>query len=207
MSYSTNGMANGSLVADKCPGCGAPLPPLGPDGTTTCKYCGSVYRPPPPPTPVAPPAPTLMASTVLPSYYNPYAGGMVPPHAIYSQPVQRKRWPALLIFTFFLLFMILPMIFSFATMSGAPSYGGGPMTVSIQASPATSGPAPFTVYLSSTVTGGSSPFTYYWSLSDGTSSTQPGFSHTFLSGDYTVTLTVTDSNGDQGTANLYVYAT
>ncbi len=147
-----------------------------------------------------------MASTVLPSYYNPYAGGMVPPHAIYSQPVQRKRWPAFLIFAFFLLFMILPMIFSFSTMGGGPvSYG--PITVSIRASPGTSGTAPFTVYLTSTVTGGSAPFTYYWSVSDGSSSSQAGFSHTFLSGDYTVTLTVTDANGNQGTANLNIYAT
>ena len=75
---------------------------------------------------------------------------------------------------------------------------GGDNVPSVMASAVpTSGHAPLPVSFASTVTGGNSPFTYNWNFGDGSSSTDQNPSHTFeLASTYSVTVTVTDVDGD-----------
>jgi len=79
---------------------------------------------------------------------------------------------------------------------GACEYYGddGPLQAWTSASP-TSGTAPLKVIFSGSATGGILPYSYNWNFGDGTSSSVQYPSHTYSSaGDYTITLTVLDSN-------------
>jgi PKD repeat protein len=77
------------------------------------------------------------------------------------------------------------------------------LTVAVQGLPGTAGPAPLTVNVSSTVSGGTPPYTYDWNFQDGSpNSNSPSDQHTWIAGEYDVTLTVSDSCGHQVVANL-----
>jgi len=79
-----------------------------------------------------------------------------------------------------------------------------PLTVSASTSP-TSGQAPLTVNFTGSASGGSNPYTYNWSFGDGQSSTSQNPSHTYFSaGNYTATLTVTDSKNAQSSKSLTI---
>jgi len=84
------------------------------------------------------------------------------------------------------------------------------LSVSVQGTPATVGPAPLTVNVSSSVAGGTPPYTYDWNFADGSQdSHSPADQHTWATpGQYTVVLTVTDSctPAHTQTANLAVNA-
>ena len=68
--------------------------------------------------------------------------------------------------------------------------------VAISANPV-SGSAPLMVDFSSTVTGGEAPFTYAWDFGDGGNSPAANPSHTYtIPGMFTITLQVTDNDGD-----------
>lgn len=211
MSFSNAAAVPNGLVPDKCPSCGAPLGPPGPNGVAVCTYCGSTFRVPAraPPT-----APTVTAAPSLPSWYNPYAGGAVPPHAIYSAPVRRKSWPALVFMVFFLVVFILPMVFTLSSLSSIPSSRNNlntppptytPPVVTINAN-AYGGPAPLDVTFGVVVSGGSPPYqTAYWDFGDGSSAVSNAPSHTFIySGSYVVTVTVTDANDNLGTNQVTI---
>jgi PKD repeat protein len=79
-----------------------------------------------------------------------------------------------------------------------------PLQVSVQGLPATVGPPPLTVNVSSVVTGGLAPYTYDWDFADGSQHSQsPRDQHTWtLPGIYDVTLTVTDACGQSAVATL-----
>jgi Tol biopolymer transport system component/PKD repeat protein len=82
-----------------------------------------------------------------------------------------------------------------------------PLTVEIS-SDDTQGDAPATFEFEAMVTGGTQPYTYSWDFGDATTeeeSIEPTTSHTYdESGTYTVTLTVTDANGQQASDSLEV---
>jgi PKD repeat protein len=80
------------------------------------------------------------------------------------------------------------------------------LTVSIIPSPP-SGNAPLSVNFTGNVTGGTPPYTYLWSFGDGATSSLANPSHTYQSsGTYSVTLKVTDSEGNTQTATSSVSA-
>jgi len=80
-----------------------------------------------------------------------------------------------------------------------------PPSVSILATP-NAGVAPLTVHFTSSVTGGAAISSYHWDLGDGTNSPEPDFIHEYTTkGFYTVTLTVTDTNGNTGQDSTQVY--
>lgn len=82
-----------------------------------------------------------------------------------------------------------------------------PLVASSSASP-TSGDSPLAVYFTGNATGGIPPYTYYWSFGDGQSSSQQNPSHTYNNaGNYTATLTVTDSNNIQDSDSLIITVT
>jgi len=82
-----------------------------------------------------------------------------------------------------------------------------PVEVSGSASPI-SGDSPLTVYFTGNATGGTLPYSYYWSFGDGQSSNQQNLSHTYnTAGNYTATLTVTDSNNNQDSDSLLIIVT
>jgi hypothetical protein len=59
------------------------------------------------------------------------------------------------------------------------------------------GPAPLIVHFTSDPVGGQTPYAYNWKFGDGSTSTSPNPTHRYATpGNYTVTLTVTDSTGD-----------
>lgn len=71
--------------------------------------------------------------------------------------------------------------------------GNDPLAMSLSASPST-GTVPLTVSFRGSATGGSSPYSFSWNFGDGQSSTSQNPEHTYsLAGNYTATLTVTDS--------------
>jgi PKD repeat protein len=79
-----------------------------------------------------------------------------------------------------------------------------PLAISASASP-TSGEAPLTVNFTTSVSGGASPYSYKWDFGDEATSSDQNPSHTFSDkGDYSVTLTVTDSDNSQATDSLSI---
>ncbi len=79
--------------------------------------------------------------------------------------------------------------------------------VALTATPST-GYAPLTAQFDPGVSGGDLPLTYQWSFGDGDTSTQANPSHVYTTpGTYTVTLEVTDANGDQATDTSDVVVT
>ncbi|HEU4423843.1 MAG TPA: PQQ-dependent sugar dehydrogenase, partial [Pilimelia sp.] len=85
--------------------------------------------------------------------------------------------------------------------------GGNHAPIAVAEANRTSGPAPLTVRFSSA---GSSdpeggPLTYSWAFGDGTTSTAPDPTKTYTTnGAYTATLTVRDSHGATGNANVRI---
>lgn len=79
--------------------------------------------------------------------------------------------------------------------------GTTPLSASATASP-TTGNAPLAVNFTGSATGGTAPYTYSWNFGDGSAiSTAQNPSHTFsAAGNYTATLTVTDSSSPAKTA-------
>ncbi len=210
MNAQNRASAAGTLVVDKCPNCGAPLPLPGPDGASVCTYCGTTFRPA---APTPPPPPLISAAPSLPSWYRPYAGGAVPPHAVYSAPARRKSWPGIIFFVIFLLVFILPGILSMMSMSSTPSTPQpptitSPPTLEIQAS-VYNGPAPLTVYFSAVVSGGSAPYQpVSWNFGDGNLTTDNAPVHVFTyAGQFTVYASVVDNNGNTGYNQLTINVT
>lgn len=91
---------------------------------------------------------------------------------------------------------------------GAYEYtGASPLDAEINASP-TSGWIPLAINFTGSATGGTEPYTYAWDFGDGYSSTEQNPSHTYSNaGDFTVTLTVTDSQSNQNSDSLTINAT
>jgi len=82
-----------------------------------------------------------------------------------------------------------------------------PLVASCIASP-TSGDVPFTVYFTGSASGGTPPYSYSWNFGDGGNSTQQNPSHIYnAAGNYTATLTVTDSQSIQDNVSLTIIAT
>jgi PKD repeat protein len=80
------------------------------------------------------------------------------------------------------------------------------LTVSIIASPP-SGNAPLSVNFRGNVSGGTPPYSYYWSFGDGATSSSANPSHVYQSsGNYSVTLRVTDSQGNSQNVSFSVTA-
>jgi len=101
---------------------------------------------------------------------------------------------------------------SLAYSGSAPDIGAyeysnaNPLNATINASP-TSGQVPLTISFTGNATGGSSPYTYSWNFGDGTSSSTQNPSHTYsTAGDYTATLTVTDSASSQDSESVTINA-
>ena len=79
-----------------------------------------------------------------------------------------------------------------------------PMEVIAAADP-TGGIAPLLVNFSSSVTGGTEPYTYLWDFRDGETSPSASTSHIFqATGEFAVSLTVTDSGGASGQGEVVV---
>ncbi len=83
-----------------------------------------------------------------------------------------------------------------------------PLSVTIQGLPATLGPAPLTVNVSSAVSGGLAPYTYDWDFGDGSQHSQSAADqHTWVTpGVYNVALAVTDSCNNTVTKTLEINA-
>jgi outer membrane protein OmpA-like peptidoglycan-associated protein len=80
------------------------------------------------------------------------------------------------------------------------------MTSKASANP-TSGTAPLTVSFEGTVSGGCPPATYAWDFGDGSTSSDRNPSHTYeAEGNYTVSLTATDSEGGTSLSMISVAA-
>jgi PKD repeat protein len=81
-----------------------------------------------------------------------------------------------------------------------------PLEASFIASP-TSGEVPLTLNFTGSATGGVLPYGYSWDFGDSTSSSEQNPSHTYNdAGDYTITLTVTDSQSNQDSDSLIINA-
>jgi len=79
-----------------------------------------------------------------------------------------------------------------------------PLAASASASPST-GQAPLTVAFTGSASGGTPPYTYSWNFGDGHSSLDQACSHTYyVTGNYTVILTVTDGASASGTSSVTV---
>src|SRR4030042_5095896 len=86
------------------------------------------------------------------------------------------------------------------TAAAAPSQ----LVATASASP-TSGQAPLAVNFTGSATGGTSPYSYSWTFGDGGTSTYQNPAHTYSSaGNYTATLTVTDSSSRTASATASV---
>ncbi len=68
----------------------------------------------------------------------------------------------------------------------------------------TSGVEDLFVEFTGDVIGGDAPLEYFWDFKDGTNSTLQNPNHTFSSGTYNVTFTVTDNDLDQDTDNVVI---
>jgi len=83
---------------------------------------------------------------------------------------------------------------------------GTPLNTEIDASP-TSGVVPLTVNFTGSATGGTSPYSYTWDFGDGASSNMKNPTHTYSqAGDFTATLTVTDSKNNNDTKSIIINA-
>ena len=81
-----------------------------------------------------------------------------------------------------------------------------PLVASCTASPV-SGEVPLTVNFTSNATGGTQPYTYSWNFGDGTSSSEQNPTYNYSqAGDYTVHLTVTDSESNQDNDSVIINA-
>jgi len=79
------------------------------------------------------------------------------------------------------------------------------LDVSIQASP--DGDNPLDMDLAATVTGGIGPYTYAWDAGDGSTASTSNFEHQYAAaGQYTISLTVTDSRGATATNDISIDA-
>jgi len=90
-----------------------------------------------------------------------------------------------------------------------PAPGPAPVdapAVAVLSASTTAGDAPLTVVLDATGSTGDAPLTYTWDLGDGATAAGPSsVTHTYLDpGEYTVTLVVTDADGDSDAATLRV---
>ena len=90
---------------------------------------------------------------------------------------------------------------------GAYEYiASGPLDTEINASP-TSGWIPLIVDFTGSASGGTEPYKYSWDFGDSESSSEQNPLHTYsIASDYTVTLTVTDSDDNQDTDSLIINA-
>lgn len=80
------------------------------------------------------------------------------------------------------------------TKTGSITVASGPPFVVTAAADAASGNAPLTVHFTGSASGGTPPYAYNWSFSHGFPSSEQNPAHVFnATGDYTVTLTVTDA--------------
>jgi PKD repeat protein len=85
--------------------------------------------------------------------------------------------------------------------------GTEPLTATVGATPVT-GQAPLAVSFTGLSAGGTAPYSYSWNLGDGGTAASQDVSHTYASnGDYTATLTVTDSTGATATGTQLISAT
>jgi hypothetical protein len=87
---------------------------------------------------------------------------------------------------------------SMSDIFGSSSSGG--LSTSFSFSPSTAEPGQTVIFTAST-TGGASPYDYSWDFGDGTSATGNGIVHGYAkAGSYSVSLSVTDSNGTRATS-------
>jgi PKD repeat protein len=88
-----------------------------------------------------------------------------------------------------------------------PAISGQPLAMNLQLSPDT-GPVPLAVAFNASVSGGVPPYSYQWSFGDGSHSVVASPEHTFdQPGNYSVDVTVTDSNGTVVTGHATVEST
>ena len=84
---------------------------------------------------------------------------------------------------------------SMSDIFGSPSPGTGALSTSFTVSPSAPQPGQVATFTASTA-GGVSPYNYSWVLGDGSSGTGSSVAHAYAkTGSYSVSLTVTDSNG------------
>lgn len=89
---------------------------------------------------------------------------------------------------------------SMSDIFGSPSTGVGALSTSFNLSPSAPQPGQAVTFTAST-TGGASPYNYSWVFGDGSSSTGNNVAHTYAKiGSYSVSLTVTDSNGTRASS-------
>ncbi len=92
--------------------------------------------------------------------------------------------------------------------AGATFYFGGkkcPPSVCTASGNPTSGSAPLTVQFTGSNTGGCPDYTYAWSFGDGSTSNEKNPSHTYQTdGNYSASLTVTDSKNNAAENSVYV---
>src|SRR4029077_9719678 len=75
------------------------------------------------------------------------------------------------------------------------------LTVTSQVTP-TQGTSPLGVAFSAQASGGLAPFHYSWNFGDGTSGAGPSLTHTYGSGTFDATLTVTDAAGGSAVSHV-----
>ena len=81
------------------------------------------------------------------------------------------------------------------------------LNANADASP-TSGETPLTVNFTGNAAGGTAPYSYSWDFGDGQYSTEQNPSHTYFADrNYSVILTVTDSNNDQDSDSIIITVT
>ncbi len=92
-----------------------------------------------------------------------------------------------------------------STSTVSISVGSAEQPAVTAAADRTTGIAPLDVQFSATVAGGDAPVQLTWSFGDGESSAQAAAAHTFgIPGDYGVTVTAVDANGDLAEARITI---